>query len=63
MGCAYLDCAPKYSSSLNTLGNTMGAVGGIVSPIVVSILVGAFDGSWGWKFTFFLTAVMSGAYP
>jgi MFS family permease len=56
LGCAYSDVAPNYSSALNSVGNTIGSLAGIVGPIVVAQFTTTFEGSWGWRAAFFLTA-------
>jgi MFS family permease len=56
LGCAFSDVAPNYSSALNTVGNTIGAVAGIIGPLIISALVEQYEGSWGWRYAFFLTA-------
>jgi MFS family permease len=58
INCAFLDVSPRFSSTINTLGNTAGAVAGLLGPIVVSALVTAIDGIWGWRLVFLLTAGM-----
>jgi MFS family permease len=56
INCAFLDVSPRFSSTINTIGNTAGAVSGLLAPIIVSALVTAIDGIWGWRLVFLLTA-------
>lgn len=58
LACAYLDVAPRFSSSLNTVGNTIGAIAGIVGPIVVSYCLEEWPGMMGWRVVFIITACM-----
>lgn len=58
INCAFLDISPRYSSTINTIGNTVGAVSGLLAPIIVSALVTSIEGKWGWRFVFMLTAAM-----
>mmetsp|Transcript_4847 Transcript_4847/g.7378 ORF Transcript_4847/g.7378 Transcript_4847/m.7378 type:complete len:554 (-) Transcript_4847:25-1686(-) len=57
LACAFLDVSPNYSSTLNTVANLFGALSGVASPIVVSLFTDAFEGVWGWRFVFLLTAL------
>ena len=56
LNCAYSDVAPNYSSALNSIGNTIGAIAGIVGPLVVAEFTTEYEGAWGWRYSFFLTA-------
>jgi MFS family permease len=56
INCAFLDVSPRFSSTINTIGNTAGAISGLLAPIIVSALVTAIDGIWGWRLVFILTA-------
>lgn len=58
LNCAFLDISPRYSSTINTIGNTVGAISGLLAPIIVSALVTAIEGKWGWRLVFMLTAAM-----
>lgn len=55
LACAYLDVAPNFSGQYNTVGNTMSALAGIFGPIVVSQFTVAYEGTPGWRATFYLT--------
>jgi MFS family permease len=57
--CAYSDVAPNYSSALNSIGNTIGALAGIVGPLVVAEFTTRWEGAWGWRLSFFITAIQA----
>lgn len=59
LGCAFSDVAPNYSSALNSVGNTIGACAGIVGPLVVAQFTTSFEGSWGWRLSFFVTGFLA----
>lgn len=56
LNCAFLDISPRFSSTINTIGNTVGAIAGLLGPIIVSALTTAIEGKWGWRLVFILTA-------
>jgi MFS family permease len=56
LNCAFLDISPRFSSTINTIGNTVGAIAGLLGPILVSGLTTAIEGKWGWRLVFILTA-------
>lgn len=56
LACAFLDVSPNYSSTLNTIANLFGALSGVLSPLVVSWLTDRYEGVWGWRYVFILTA-------
>lgn len=58
IGCAFMDCVPRFSGPFTTVGNTLGAIAGIAGPIVVALFTDTW-GDWGWKAVFFLTVGMS----
>jgi hypothetical protein len=62
LGCAYLDASPRFSCSLNTIGNTVGAAAGLTSPVIVAYFIETFPSEWAWKLVFLLTAFMCGTH-
>ena len=56
LNCAFLDISPRFSSTINTIGNTVGAISGLLAPIIVSALITAIEGKWGWRLVFMFTA-------
>lgn len=43
---------------MNTIGNTIGAIAGIAGPIVVALCIDSWEGIWGWRVVFMLSALM-----
>ncbi len=56
VGCAFLDVSPIFGSTIYTVANLCGAIAGIIAPLVVSVATSTWEGSWGWRFVFILTA-------
>jgi MFS family permease len=57
VGCSFLDVSPLFGSNIYTVANFCGAVAGIIAPIIVSGATSQWEGSWGWRFVFLLTAL------
>ena len=57
VGCSFLDVSPLFGSNIYTVANFCGAVAGIIAPIIVSGATAEWEGSWGWRFVFLLTAL------
>jgi hypothetical protein len=55
--CAFLDISPNYSSTLNTIANLFASIAGMLSPLLVSWLTDRFEGVWGWRYVFVITAL------
>jgi MFS family permease len=60
VACSFLEVAPVYSSTLNTIANVFGSVAGIATPMAVSVLTTLFPKDMlGWRVMFWLTAMQS----
>ena len=58
LACVYLENSPRYSSIMNTIGNMISALAGIAGPIIVASFLDVWQGVWGWRAVFVLTAAM-----
>eukprot|EP01041_Mallomonas_annulata_P012105 gene12105-25395_t len=59
VSCAYLDVSPNYSTVLHAVGSTLGAIAGMSAPMIVAYCTATWEGVWGWRIVFMLTAFQS----
>ncbi len=50
-----MDISPNHSAEINTVGNFIANSAGFLSPIMVSSLQATYDGTLGWRLSFFIS--------